>query len=86
MQRTIILGFSLLVATFRTGDTEISKVDPDPKNDRTVVRWSDQLKEVPDDPRVFALRLRASIFGFNARPPYLERWQWDPRQGRPRPE
>jgi ectoine hydroxylase-related dioxygenase (phytanoyl-CoA dioxygenase family) len=26
------------------------------------------------------------IFGFTARPPYTERWQWDAAQGRPRPE
>jgi ectoine hydroxylase-related dioxygenase (phytanoyl-CoA dioxygenase family) len=26
------------------------------------------------------------IFGFNSRPPYTERWQWDPHRGRPRPE
>jgi Tol biopolymer transport system component len=28
MQKTVVLGFSVLVATFRTGDTEIFKVDP----------------------------------------------------------
>lgn len=44
----------------------ISEVIPDTANGRTVVRWTDKLKKVPRDPHVFALRLRASIFGFNA--------------------
>ncbi len=44
----------------------IARIETDPKNDRTVVGWSDKLTRVPKDPRVFALRLRASIFGFNA--------------------
>jgi ectoine hydroxylase-related dioxygenase (phytanoyl-CoA dioxygenase family) len=26
------------------------------------------------------------IFGFAGRPPYVERWQWDPKTGFPRPE
>ena len=27
-----------------------------------------------------------AIFGFEARPPYVERWQWDAGTGRPKPE
>lgn len=27
-----------------------------------------------------------TIFGFAARPPYIERWKWDPTTGRPKPE
>lgn len=27
-----------------------------------------------------------TIFGFTARPPYVERWQWDTNTGQPRPE
>jgi predicted phage baseplate assembly protein len=44
----------------------ISEVEPDTANGRTIVRWTDKLANVPEDPHVFALRLRASIFGFNA--------------------
>ena len=28
MQHTLMIGFGLLVATFRTGDTEIFRIDP----------------------------------------------------------
>src|SRR3954452_9550489 len=38
MQRTILLGFSILVATFRTGDTEIFKVDPHTGDARNLTR------------------------------------------------
>lgn len=27
-----------------------------------------------------------TIFGFQSRPPYVERWQWDTQTGRPKPE
>lgn len=38
MQRTIVIGFGLLVATFRTGDTEIFKVDPVTGDSRNLTR------------------------------------------------
>lgn len=47
----------------------ITAVEPDTTNDRTLVRWSGALAaaEVPqNDPHVYALRLRASLFGYNA--------------------
>ncbi len=28
----------------------------------------------------------AAVFGLTSRPPYTERWQWDPSSGRPKPE
>ena len=51
----------------------VSAVQPDATNNRTLVRWSEPLgSRIPhvepplDGPKVYALRLRASIFGFNA--------------------
>jgi len=51
----------------------VSVVEPDADNNRTLVRWSEPLgSKIPhvdppkDGPTVFALRTRASIFGFNA--------------------
>lgn len=51
----------------------VSKVEPDADNNRTRVTWSEPLgSRIPhvdppkDGPKVYALRLRASIFGFNA--------------------
>jgi hypothetical protein len=51
----------------------VSAVEPDANNNRTLVRWSEALSgRVPkvaapkDGPKVFALRTRASIFGYNA--------------------
>lgn len=38
MQQTIIIGFGLLVATFRTGDTEIFRVDPVTGDSRNLTR------------------------------------------------
>jgi predicted phage baseplate assembly protein len=44
----------------------LSAVEPDTANNRTVIRWREGLTKTLKDPRVYALRLRASIFGFNA--------------------
>jgi hypothetical protein len=47
----------------------ITSVAADTTNDRTLVKWAGELTadEVPaSDPRVYALRLRASVFGYNA--------------------
>jgi predicted phage baseplate assembly protein len=47
----------------------ITAIEIDTANDRTLIRWSGALTdaEVPkSDPRVYALRLRASVFGYNA--------------------
>jgi TolB protein len=47
MQRTMILGFSLLVATFRTGDTEIFKVDPETGDARNLTRSPNSSERYP---------------------------------------
>src|SRR3954447_11414060 len=47
MQRTFILGFSLLVATFRTGDTEIFKVDPETGDARNLTRSPNSSERYP---------------------------------------
>jgi hypothetical protein len=71
----------LIVGAERLADTtnenweirRVSAVQPDATNSRTLVRWSEPLgSRIPhvdpprDAPKVYALRLRASIFGFNA--------------------
>ena len=38
MQQTMVIGFALLVATFRTGDTEIFRVDPETGDARNLTR------------------------------------------------
>lgn len=51
----------------------VSSVEPDATNDRTLVRWSEPLgSHIPHvepprkGPKVYALRVHASLFGFNA--------------------
>jgi len=51
----------------------VTAVEPDPKADRTLVRWQEPLGSViphveppQQDPKVYALRLRAALFGHNA--------------------
>lgn len=51
----------------------ITSVEPDPDNKRTLVQWRDQLTRVvasnttpQTEVKVYAMRLRASIFGYNA--------------------
>jgi predicted phage baseplate assembly protein len=51
----------------------VSEVRPDPEADRTFVRWSEPLGHVfprvyppGDEPKVYALRARAALFGHNA--------------------
>jgi hypothetical protein len=46
----------------------IAVVDPDNDRGTTTVRWTKPLDNLPAAPRVFVLRLRASIFGYNAMP------------------
>ena len=47
MQQTIIIGFSLLVATFRTGDTEIFRVDPVTGDARNLTRSPNSSERYP---------------------------------------
>ncbi len=44
----------------------VVRVEPQPKNSRTRVVWDQPLVNPPADSRVFVLRRRASIFGYNA--------------------
>jgi hypothetical protein len=51
----------------------VTAVEPDPRADRTLVHWQEPLGSIAPrveppqrDPRVYALRLRAALFGHNA--------------------
>ena len=68
----------------------VSRVESDADHNRTLVHWSEPLgSHIPhvdppkDGPKVFALRLRASIFGFNA--PLWATTARSPAGRRPRP-
>ena len=47
MQRTIVIGFGLLVASFRTGDTEIFRVDPVTGDSRNLTRSPQSSERYP---------------------------------------
>ena len=47
MQQTLIIGFALLVATFRTGDTEIFRVDPNTGDARNLTRSPNSAERYP---------------------------------------
>ncbi len=47
MQQSLIIGFGLLVATFRTGDTEIFRVDPNTGDARNLTRSPNSSERYP---------------------------------------
>jgi uncharacterized phage protein gp47/JayE len=56
----------------------VTAVTSDYDNDRTLVEWADGLGTTsPENPNVYALRVRASLFGYNA--PHPKTLSWDLR-------
>ena len=52
--------------------TTVETVKPDPANNRTLIAWKAALGTVPAiNPRVYALRQRAALFGYNAISPLM---------------